>query len=84
MNKIKINNFNLNKVKMSIVKITPTKHTRGDSYVGDRENGKMHGEGTYYYKDGSIYIGQWKNNKMDGEGTFTWASGGKICRLLAK
>ena len=33
----------------------------GHSYVGTWQDGRMHGEGTYFWKDGSEYDGEFRN-----------------------
>lgn len=39
------------------------------SYEGDYVNGKRHGFGSYYYKDGNLcYAGFWKEDRRDGLG----------------
>ena len=38
-------------------------------YIGDFKDGKMHGFGTYYHKDGRKYIGQWEKDRRHGQGT---------------
>lgn len=39
------------------------------SYDGDWKDGKMHGLGTYLFRDGYTYRGEWEKNKQHGEGT---------------
>lgn len=39
-----------------------------DTYEGNFKNGLPHGNGTYYYKDGSYFTGNWKNGLKNGEG----------------
>ena len=46
---------------------------------GEFVNGHYEGEGTYYYKDGSVYQGHWKNQRgmeprelKDKDGKITW------------
>ena len=39
-------------------------------YVGDKVDGKRHGEGTYTYEVGRKYVGTWKNDVRHGEGTY--------------
>ena len=48
-----------------------------ETYVGERENGKYHGQGTLTFRDGDKYVGEWKNGKRNGYGTFTWSDGSK-------
>jgi hypothetical protein len=49
----------------------------GEKYEGNWENGKMHGQGTYYYPFGNKYEGNWKNGTMHGKGTYTYRFGKK-------
>jgi len=44
-------------------------------YVGEIEDGKPNGQGTYTHPDGGSYVGEWKNGKMNGQGTSTFPSG---------
>ena len=37
----------------------------GTKYTGEWKDGKMNGQGTFYYKDGSWWTGEWKN-RLDG------------------
>ena len=37
-------------------------------YVGEFVEGKMHGEGTFTWPDGTSYEGQFSNGQMTGEG----------------
>ena len=46
-------------------------------YVGDFQNGKLHGTGTFHYKDGAKYIGDWREDKREGTGIYTQPSGNK-------
>ena len=47
----------------------------GEKYVGEWQDGKMHGQGTYTW-DGGKYVGEHKNHKADGKGTMTWFDDG--------
>ena len=47
----------------------------GDKYVGEWEDGKLHGQGIYTYADGGKYVGQWEDGKFHGQGTYTYADG---------
>ena len=49
----------------------------GDVYVGERKDGKRHGQGTFTWADGNKYVGEWKDGKKHGQGTGTLASGSK-------
>ncbi|TNV77946.1 hypothetical protein FGO68_gene10875 [Halteria grandinella] len=44
-------------------------------YVGKFQKFKAHGQGSAYYKNGSMYIGQWKNGSFHGEGTYYYLNG---------
>ena len=46
-----------------------------ETYVGERENGKYHGQGTLTYLDGDKYVGEFKDGKKHGQGTYTWSDG---------
>ena len=48
-----------------------------EKYVGEMENGKYHGQGTFTFRDGDKYVGEFKDGKMDGQGTFTYPDGVK-------
>ena len=50
----------------------------GNTYVGELQDNKMHGQGTLTYDSGTKYIGEFKNNKKHGKGTVIHADGGKI------
>ena len=53
----------------------------GDKYVGDVSNGVPHGQGTFFFPNGTKYVGEWKDdNEWNGiqyyadgtvEGTFS-------------
>ena len=49
----------------------------GSQYVGELQNGRMHGQGTYTYVSGAQYIGDWKDDKRHGQGTVTTPDGGQ-------
>ena len=46
-------------------------------YVGEKKDGKRHGQGTFTWSDGRKYIGEYKDGKQHGQGTFTWSDGRK-------
>jgi len=46
-------------------------------YVGDIENMKPNGQGTYIFLDGRKYVGRWKDGKEHGQGTETLPDGWK-------
>jgi hypothetical protein len=41
-------------------------------YEGETKNGKPHGSGTYYWKNGDRYVGEWVNDQP-GRGTYYYA-----------
>ena len=50
----------------------------GEKYVGEWNDGNMHGQGTFTFSNGDIYVGELKDNKMHGQGTFSSANGYKF------
>ena len=48
-----------------------------ETYVGERENGTFHGQGTLTLPTGDKYVGGWKDGKKHGQGTYTWSEGSK-------
>ena len=44
-------------------------------YVGYWKGGLRHGQGTFYYSNGSKYEGEWHNNLKHGSGVFTFEDG---------
>jgi len=49
----------------------------GAKYVGDFEDYKPHGYGTFYWKNGDRYYGEWIQGKSHGTGTKIWKNGRK-------
>jgi hypothetical protein len=49
----------------------------GAIYIGDFQNGEVHGVGTCYYADGSKYQGEWAHRLPHGKGTKTYSDGAK-------
>lgn len=47
----------------------------GAIYVGQFQNGEIHGQGVCTYADGSRYEGQWEHRYPEGYGTKTWTNG---------
>ena len=43
--------------------------------MGNWKDGKRHGNGTFYYANGSKYVGDWEHNLKHGEGVFTFEDG---------
>lgn len=52
-------------------------YSDGTKYIGETQNGKPNGFGTYTWTNGDKYEGNWKDNKKHGQGTLTLASGNK-------
>jgi hypothetical protein len=49
-----------------------------DEYVlGQFNDGKKNGKGTFYYASGNKYTGDWVNDQKAGQGVFTWTSGNR-------
>ena len=48
-----------------------------ETYVGERENGKYHGQGTLTFRDGDKYVGEFKDGMRNGQGTYTFSDGKK-------
>ena len=46
-----------------------------ETYVGERENGKYHGQGTLTLPDGDKYVGEWKDGEKHSQGTYTFIDG---------
>jgi hypothetical protein len=46
-------------------------------YIGQIQNGKPNGQGTFTFPGGNKYVGGWKDDKRNGQGTFTWSGGNK-------
>ena len=44
------------------------------TYVGEWQNGKPNGKGTFTYTNGNKYVGEYKNYKRNGQGTYTFAN----------
>jgi hypothetical protein len=45
------------------------------NYVGQKQDGKRHGQGTMTWASGSKYVGEWLDDKYHGKGTFDYANG---------
>ena len=50
-------------------------YSSGGIYVGELQDGKRHGHGTYTYSDGAVYEGEWREGKIYGHGTYTFVGG---------
>ena len=46
-------------------------------YIGEWQDGKLHGQGTYTWADGDNYVGEFKGGKQHGQGTYNYANGEK-------
>ena len=44
-------------------------------YVGEWQNGKPNGKGTFTFANGAKYVGEYKDGKQHGQGTYIDASG---------
>ena len=52
--------------------------SNGDMYVGEFQNGKKNGQGTYTFAtSGNKYVGEYKNDMRSGNGTATYETGDK-------
>lgn len=49
----------------------------GATYVGDYQDNKRSGQGTYTWPDGTRYVGEWRDDKRSGQGTWTHQGGEK-------
>lgn len=47
-------------------------HKKGDKYIGEFRNNKIHGQGIYNFASGNKYVGEYKNSKKHWKGTFTF------------
>ena len=47
----------------------------GNKYVGDWQDGKIHGQGTYTSANGSKWVGSWENGKLNGYAITYYADG---------
>ena len=52
-------------------------YQNGGKYVGEVQNDKRNGQGTYTFASGNKYVGAWKDGKQNGQGTYTYANGDK-------
>ena len=51
-------------------------YENGDCYIGQYLNGKRHGKGTLYNKNGKvIYEGEFVNDKEEGKGKYIYENG---------
>ena len=46
-------------------------------YVGEKKDGKRHGQGKFKWSDGDKYVGEFKDGKPHGQGTLTFPDGRK-------
>ncbi|MDG1947876.1 MAG: trypsin-like peptidase domain-containing protein [Amylibacter sp.] len=53
------------------------KYDNGDKYLGEWQNDKSHGQGTYTWADGEKYVGEWQNDQKHGQGTYIYSTGNK-------
>ena len=47
----------------------------GNKYVGEWQDGKQHGQGTFTSANGDKYVGEFQDGKPHGQGTSTSANG---------
>ena len=52
-------------------------YSSGAKYIGETQNGKPDGHGTYSWSNGNKYVGKFKNGTLHGHGTFSWSDGSK-------
>jgi len=50
-------------------------YENGDKYVGDFEENKKHGHGTYDWANGDKYVGEFKKDMQNGLGVYTQSDG---------
>lgn len=55
---------------------------KGDIFEGEWQNGKPHGQGTYYYladnkAKGDKHVGEYRNGQPNGQGTYTFFATGE-------
>lgn len=50
----------------------------GDLYVGNFDDHKFNGEGTFTWENGDKYEGHWEDDKQDGKGIFYFANGDRF------
>ena len=62
------NEINQNNIAETITNII---NTQNGKYDGDIVDGKMQGNGTYEWNDGSKYVGEFSNSQINGKGTLT-------------
>jgi hypothetical protein len=46
-------------------------------YRGESKNGRMEGQGEYFFENGNVYVGQFLNNAFHGQGTIKFPGSGK-------
>jgi hypothetical protein len=53
-------------------------YANGDAvYFGEWKDGKLNGQGTYFFAEGGVYVGEFKDDKRHGKGAYTDAYGVK-------
>lgn len=50
-------------------------YSNGDTYEGEFENRRLHGQGTYKTKEGQVYVGQFAKGYYSGRGKITFPNG---------
>ncbi len=51
-------------------------------YVGDWNDGRMVGNGTYFWSNGDKYEGEWKEDMKNGHGILSYADNDQYGRLV--
>ena len=52
--------------------------SHGDKFIGYFKDGKMHGQGSYFYTNGNVYVGNYFNGNKHGYGIMKYSSGEKF------
>ena len=50
-------------------------YANGDTYDGEWQAGKKHGQGAYIWANGDRYEGEWDNGTKSGSGAYFWTNG---------
>lgn len=60
-----------------VIKFNSGNEFKALKYDGEFKWGKIHGQGTMEYLDGSKYVGEFKDDQKHGKGVMTWENGKK-------
>ena len=63
--------------KLSAGPLLPLLSRSAPKYRGDSKNGRMEGQGEYFFPNGNVYVGQFLNNNFHGTGTIKFPGSGK-------